>query len=322
MVLKSLLAVAFGLALAGAAPPPPAQSSGGLELVDLTDDFARIYDRDATLSDAERVARFKAEFATRLPGFYDHERLETSAAKYDERVLKALNDYPKQRAEIDRVSREFGSLLAPAQRTFEAEFGPMTGYPPVYLVDSFGEFDGGTRSLPEGTRLLFGADVIAQLYKSTPIQPFFHHELFHLMHHRTFDECEQLWCALWTEGLAVYVASRLNPGAGDDALLLTFPAPIRPAVDARKAKAVCTVLQRLGSTAAKDYAPLFMGGGGPAPASGLPRRFGYYVGLLVAEDLGRTRSLQQLAALTNEEAKPLVEQSLRAMVSAPCPQSS
>jgi hypothetical protein len=30
------------------------------------------------------------------------------------------------------------------------------GYPPVYLVHSFGEFDGGTRSLPQGTRLMFG----------------------------------------------------------------------------------------------------------------------------------------------------------------------
>ena len=55
-----------------------------------------------------------------------------------------------------------------------------------------------------------------------------------------------------------------------------------------------------------------MGGGEPLSAN-LPVRFGYYVGLLVAQDLGRTRSLQQLAALKPAEARPLVEQSLRGM---------
>jgi hypothetical protein len=44
-----------------------------------------------------------------------------------------------------------------------------------------------------------------------------------------------------------------------------------------------------------------------------PARFGYYVGYLVAKDLGRTRSLRQLAALRNEEVKTLVMASLDRM---------
>jgi hypothetical protein len=285
---------------------------GTLQLIDLTDDFARIYDRDSTLPDAQRVARFKLEFATLLPGFYDEERLEVSAEKYDAHLLRHLRGFSEKRPGVERVARDFASLLEPAQQSFEKEFGPMTGYPPIYLVYSMNEFDGGTRDLPEGTRLLFGADVIDRIYKTVPIQPFFHHELFHLMHNRTFKECDQVWCAVWTEGLATYVAAKLNPGIDDTGLLLTSPRPLRPAVEANKAEAVCAVVARLGSTSNDDYKPLFMGGNeGLSPR--LPPRFGYYVGYLVAQDLGRTRTLKELAALGHSEARPLIEQSLRGM---------
>jgi hypothetical protein len=192
----------------------------------------------------------------------------------------------------------------------------MRGYPPIYLVDSFGEFDGGTRDLPEGNRLLFGADMIDELYKGKPIKPFIEHELFHLMHHRTFPECDPVWCNLWEEGLATYVASTLNPGASDQALGLTIPEPLRPAVEAHKQEAICAVRARLESKDPKDYGPLFMGGGAPLSPN-LPRRFGYYVGLLVVSDIGQHRTLKQLAALTPDEAHALVKQSLEHMAACP-----
>ncbi len=305
-MLGRLLAAGLALLALGCASVPQ-QRSSSLELVDLTDEFARIHDRDAALPDAARAARFRAEFATILPGFYDAARVGAPPEKYDEYLIKALKDYPEQRAAIERASREFAALLAPAERSFEAEFGPLTGYPPVYLVHSLGEFDGGTRDLPQGSRLMFGADVIARLYQATPIQPFFHHELFHLMHGRTFTGCEGLWCGLWTEGLAVHVAAQLNPGASDAALLLHLPVPLRPAVERDRAFAVCAVAERLDSSKGEDWKGLFSNG---QIDPKLPGRFGYYVGYLVAQDLGRTRSLKQLAALSPAELRPLMDQAL------------
>jgi hypothetical protein len=49
----------------------------------------------------------------------------------------------------------------------------------------------------------------------------------------------------------------------------------------------------------------------------LPRRFGYYVGLLVVSDAGRARTLKQLAALTPDQAHQLVVESLDSMASCP-----
>ena len=307
--MRKLLAAFAGFWIASAAC---AQHGGdGLDLVDYTDDFARIYDRDSALPDAERVKRLKDEFSTLLPGFYSHERIDAPLAKYDEFLLKAIKRFPERRAGIARVSREFRGLLGPAQLSFEAEFGAMAGFPPVLLVHSLGEFDGGTRSLPGGTRLMFGADMIDEIYKTTPVQPFFHHELFHLLHHRTFS-CDPIWCSLWTEGLATYVAAQLNPGASDAALLLTWPEPLRPAVEANRHDAICYVRARLNSEQSKDYSALFSNGKLEA-GTPLPSRFGYYVGFLVAQDLGRNRSLKQLAALTPDQARPLIAASLERM---------
>jgi hypothetical protein len=261
------------------------------------------------LPDAERVAKFKAELAPALPGFYDAARFAPAdPARFDARLLRALNGFPDRRAAIAEVSRRFSGMFQPALKSFEARFGPMTGYPPIYLVHSLGEFDGGTRDLPGGSRLLFGADIIARIHANHDIQPFFHHELFHLYHQRYFKSCEVVWCSLWTEGLAVYVAAELNPRATDEELLLTIPEPIRPAVEKDRAAAVCAVARRLDSNEQKDMEALFSSGR-LSPA--LPPRFGYYVGFLVAQDLGKTRSLQQLAHLDREHARPLVEAALK-----------
>lgn len=293
----------------------PAADAGTLRLIDLTDDFARAWDRTAELPDAERVTAFKATFAKLLPGFYDHERMGLATSeRYDAHLLAALKAYPEKRAGISQTSDRFAALFAPALASFEKQFGPMTGYPPIYLVHSLNEFDGGTRDLPEGNRLLFGADVIHKNYQAISAQPFFHHELFHLMHGRTFPECAPVWCALWTEGLAVYVATKLNPQATDDELLLNWPQPLRAAVDADRAAAVCDMRKRLGSTEPKDYRVLFSNG---KSEGGLPSRYGYYLGYLVAAEAGRGRSLDELAALKAPEVQPIVEATLADMAACP-----
>lgn len=318
MRLLALIGMAF--VLMGAAPPAHqhSASSGGLKFVDLIPAFDRIWNETRDLPDDKRVEAFEAKFAKVLPGFYSAERTKDyqTPEQHHNQVLRGLKQYPEKRAGILRVSRQFESLVAPARKQFESVFGPMRGYPPIYLVDSFGEFDGGTRDLPEGNRLMFGADMIDFLYKGKPIKPFIEHELFHLMHHRTFPECDPVWCNLWEEGLATYVASTLNPGASDEALGLTIPAPLRPAVEAHKQEAICAVRDRLESKDPKDYGPLFMGGGQPLSPN-LPRRFAYYVGLLVVADAGKTRTLKQLAALTPGEAHEVVTETLERMATCP-----
>ena len=302
------LLAAAALITAGCATAPDEDRRGSqpLEIVDLVDDFAAFEANSRGLADDARVAAFKAHFAPILPGFYSSERVRF--AGYDALIVKALNGWPDDRGRIEGVRDRFAAALAPAQASFEKAFGPLSGYPPIVLVHSLGEFDGGMRSLPGGGRLMFGPDVIARVHGDRDIRPFFHHELFHLMHARSFDDCGALWCTLWTEGLATYVSHRLNPTATDAQLLLTEPVPLRAAVDKDRTAALCPILARLDSKAEDDIRPLFMG---RAASAQLPPRAGYFVGYLVAEEIGRARSLKTLATMPAAQLRPLIEASLR-----------
>jgi len=177
----------------------------------------------------------------------------------------------------------------------------------VWLVHSLGEMDGGTRTIRGRNVGVFGADVIARIHDEKTIGPFLDHELFHFHHARFFPDCDKLWCSLWQEGLAVYVAAKLNPGVDDRGLLLTIPRPIRPDVDAKLDAAMCGVRAKLDSTAKDDIGGLFTGDGPSAP---WPPRYGYYVGYLLAAKLGEGRSLAQLAHMRPKAVRPLLEQVL------------
>jgi hypothetical protein len=306
MLLRLFAALAATLAIAG--PAHAAEPKGALELVDLTPVFSNAWDATAGLPDAERAAAFRARVAQSHPGFYPRE--PTASARYDERLLRGLKAYPEARPGIEGVSRNFDAMFRPAVASFEARFGPMRGYAPVYLLHSLGEFDGGTREIGGRTLLLFGADMIVRYHAGEDLQPFFHHELFHILHQRAFKECAQAWCGVWTEGLAVYVAASLSPKATDSELLLTQPEPIRAAVERDRKAAVCAVVARLDSTAEADQEALFSF---KRLSPELPPRFGYYVGYLAAAEAGKHHSLQELAKLDNVAVRPLLERSLRSL---------
>ena len=306
-MIRPLLSVVAALALMGAAPAPR------LQVTDLVGEFDKVLDRTASKPPAEQAQAVRQHFARLLPGFYDPKRLGAPEAAYNTRLEAEIVRYRKQnRTKAAAVRQRFNRMIEPAVAHFERTFGPLPTDRPVYLVISLGEFDGATRSLPGlGDVLLFGADAIAEYHGDSDARAFVQHELFHLYHGKRFTGCEQAWCSLWQEGLATHVAASLNPKASDSDLLLTIPEPIRPALAKHRTEAVCAVLQRLDTT---DHNGALFSSRRLSP--NLPPRFGYLVGAWVAEDLGRTHSLQQLAKLDGPPLRTMIEQSLRRM--APC----
>jgi len=285
----------------------PAAAAQQLPLVDLTDEFAAFYDRSEGQATQALAEALKAYFAPLIPGFYSSERV--TFTDYDVLIGKALASYPEQRAGIADVSRRFSSMLEPARQSFEAAVGPLGEINTIYLVHSLGEMDGGTRGLGGKEHLIFGADMIAKLHGEHNIQPFFHHELFHVYHGQRFDDCGKVWCGLWSEGLATAVAAKLNPGATDAELLLVQPEPMRPVFDAHRKEAVCTVAAKL---------DMDIGGSGlffgrARPSENLPPRIGYYVGYMIAAKAAEARSLNELAEMQGREVRPLIEAALRGM---------
>lgn len=279
-----------------------------LELVDLTDEFAAYADISSGQPIEDRVNAFNRIFPHILPGFY------VADEQNNARIASALETWSERQAGIAEVSTRFAGMFAPALLSFEAALGPVAEPQSIYLVHSLGQMDGGTRPTSEGFRLVFGADQIAQNHLSHDIQPFFHHELFHLFHSVKAFECRFIGCALWTEGLATYAAATLNPDATDAELLLTFPRPIRAEADAHFSEAVCTIHSRLNSGNIEDYRAMF---GSSEFNDRLPPRFGYYIGMRVAEELARETSLLELSRLSLEDALPLIDAAMQRMGSCP-----
>jgi hypothetical protein len=304
-VLLGLL-LAFSIASRGDAVP-------AFRLVDLTGEFIRFYDGTRAMPVDDRVAAFKTRFRSLFPGFYAPERLASdgiTGARYDGLIRDGLRRFPEYRARFERISAGFRRMLAPALAHFVRVFPDLRPIGDIYLLHTMGEMDGGTRTVEGRQLLVFGADVMARVHDFEDERPFFEHELFHVYHAQFFTGCAGMWCNLWREGMATYVAKSLNPDASDDQLLLTHPQPQRPFVDGHLAQTVCTIRAGLDGSSA----PYFSGG---QTASGLPPRVGYYVGYLVVQRLARDYSVQHLAHLNATQARPLVEAALSDLANCP-----
>ena len=304
--LAALLLLLGSVATASAAEHDPAY-----EFIDLTDDFARFFDSTQSLAEADRIAAFRKDFVPLFPQFYGPERFtDVPADRYDARIARALARFPSIRGNYTRTAAAFQDMLRPALTTFRNALPGLKSLPTIYLVHSLGEMDGGTRTLDDKLYLIFGADVMASMHRFSDEQPFLHHELFHVYHQQYFAECPQVWCALWTEGLAVYAAKQLNPQADDAQLLLTQPEPIRPQVDKHLRESVCAVASRLDSDRAEDIDALFSF---RRLDERVPPRAGYYIGMLVAQQAGTRQSLSELAQLDATAVRRTVQQSLDAL---------
>ncbi len=288
----------------------PDETSPPYTLVDITGEYTRIYDQTAEMPEDRRIARVQSGLHEAFPGFYDTARMNSigvSTDRYYAWIAASFENFPDIREAYDRTASEFTDMLEPAYASFVQTFPDLEPIGDIYILHSLGEMDGGTRYIDERVMLVFGADRMA----TSPIADwtaFFHHELFHVYHfQQSFRGCPQMWCFLWIEGLATHVAATLNPDADDTELLLDWPEPIRDEVDANLDEAVCAVVERLNSQAPEDHRALFSN---YRLNERLPPRFGYYVGKLAAREAARDMPVQDLAKLTEDEARPVVERAL------------
>lgn len=327
--MRRMWAAALGALLTSCASPlatdrePQAQLLGpaplpAYRLIDLSDDYATYFDRTAGLDEAARVAAFNREVAPLFSAFYRPGRpgAPDTQARFDARIARSLKAFPTDRPAYEIAAANFRGGLDDAVVRFEDAFPDAGHLGDIYLVHSLGEMDGGMRDLDGRRYLIFGAEMIARYHPPGQEEPFFSHELFHRYHSRWFSDCEQLWCGVWAEGLAVLAAEHLHPGASDEALLLATPEPLRAPVDADRSAAVCAIVSRLDSTNARDQAAILSAGDGRLSPR-LPPRFGYYVGYLAAREAARARPLAELARLSPQDARQTLAAGLAALAACP-----
>ncbi|MEH3099743.1 hypothetical protein [Sphingomonas adhaesiva] len=287
------LATAGGLS--AKVPHPP-------RYVDLATPFETTVTETVGQTEAMRIATIRARMNALLPGIYP------DGAGTDKRIASAVRQFPADRPGYDRVIAAFPMALNGAIGRFRQVFPDFAAPLPIYLYHSLGQRDGGSDYLQLGKRhvMLFGADMIAKYHSDDSFEPFLIHEIFHLEHARHFADCDQLWCTVWQEGLAVNATATMMPHATDHQLLLDIPTPVRAPMEARWTDALCFVAAHFDDTdSAATASALQMGG---KPPDGLPDRFGYYVGFRLAQATGL--KITQLSRLGNMDARTVARDGL------------
>ena len=294
-------------AVLGGAPPAACATT------DLMPGFWAYWERAKSLGVAEQFRLFEEMVQTPNAAVYEG-AFHGAPKPPSEFVPKTLAQVPELETRMRKLSGKLAADLPSELDAFRKSFPKFRCSVPVYFLFSGGAFDGATRDVSGKTALLFGLDVIARLNEE--LSPLVVHELFHVYHDEVVPEDPgTIAWGLWQEGLATYVSRKLNLNVAEqDVCCLPKIDPVKDELPRISAE----LLDNLDSKDRKIYARYFLGG----QDLDVPARSGYYVGYRIAEEAGRTRTLEELAELTPGEVRALEDETLRRFAASPPTSSS
>jgi len=285
----------FLLAIALSAAPGPTPAAGsGCRTTDLMPAFWSFWEKARGQAPAEQYRLF--EEIVRSPNRAVYEGvLHGSTKPPSELIQRALEGVPPIEASMRQLSGRLAADLPGELAAFRKSFPRFQCSTPVYFLYSAGAFDGATRDVNGKSALMFGLDVIARLKEE--LSPLLAHELFHVYHEEAVaEDPDTFGWALWAEGLATYVSRRLNPELPEQQICC-----MPQIADAAVPRLAGEALRLLDSEKREDYARFFLGGA----ELDIPSRSGYVLGYRIATEAGKTRTLEELAALSPAQVRAL-----------------
>lgn len=313
-------AAGFALVAALAFHPTPA-SADVCHYENLMPEFFAFRARTKDLAPEARAGKFMTEFAAKHPAFYGDKDVFKSPDDVKKASLRLLDPAhpeafpgfpPLTDERLRAVANTVESDFAGAQTEFLKSFPDFRCEEQVAFGPSFLHFDGHDYKDGHGqAHMLFGVDAIAALHGPEDMPAFYAHELFHIYHRQVMGKAappdDLVWWSLWEEGLATYVSQRLNPKL-DAQHVLWFPRDMvqrmqAPGVTVRAAQLLLGDFDKAGGTNWFDT---------KQGTDGMPPRAGYYMGYLLARELGKDHPLAWLAHLPPDQVKQHAHEFLEA----------
>lgn len=275
--------------------------------VNIMDDFWRFWEKAEKLEPLEQAKMMRTmvidphkQVFKDFTGDYTDEQY----AQY----MKLIKPYIP---EMKKISLKLSDELPKHEAEFRKTFPDMKWEGTVVFFINFGATDSGTGSSQGRQHLVFGVDSIASTYPpGANLSVLFAHELFHLYHQQFGDPGPPknrskgeipLYSLIWGEGLATYISMRLNPNATTPEIFLNSPV----AADSEKIlpRLLKEVRENFDSGAEEVWGPFMAAENN---SKGIPPRAGYYIGYLIAKELGKKMSMRQLAILKGDDLKKRV----------------
>lgn len=224
------------------------------------------------------------------------------------------------------VDSIFPQRFEAAWTDFARTFTDLRDNVTVYLIPAPSSAVGGAvRPFGAEDVMIFGAaDVVTQMEAPSGFNTSVEHELTHLYQAHVNPEIRdvtadlfmntgatqaaRLYQVMWLEGFATWVSSKLNPAAADKEILRsqTISAEVR----ARWPALRDAILTHLDSTGQSDINAFVFSG---SRAMDIPPRTGYYVGMRVADALGKRYTYAELTRLSGPVLRREFEVALRAL---------
>lgn len=251
-----------------------------------------------------QLEAFKREVIPVFPQFYNYKinKWKAQDKDPDQEMKRFLSEFPKIEKRFNEKADQISQEIEEALKSFQVVFDDFNTDFDIYVVHSFGEMDGGIRELEGKSTFIFGIDGILKYHTAASDVPFFHHELFHVYHFQNFQPGENIWSALWGEGLATYVSKVLNPAANFEDIMLDIPKGVVRETQEKLPELKPMLKGILESESGEEYAKWFLI---DPELTFVPKRAGYYFGYLIAEKIHGARTLKELARLNG--ASLLVE---------------
>jgi hypothetical protein len=270
------------------------------KVINLADDFYSVYQSSKNLSSEKRAELFSQHFTSQFDLFYSNKNF-----------IKSIENF----SEIEEVYLLKNKLLSKnlngSMESFITTFADFKSETPIYILHSLGRFNGATRDLNGKSYLMFGVDQMAKYHDWENDTPFFHHELFHVYHENFFQCNDELWCSLWTEGLATYVSHQLNSSASNDELMLNIPENMIKNVRSRLLYSLTDLKAKFYSKEPEIYSSFF---NFRNDETSLPYRRGYYFGYILAQGIGKNHSIEELAKMDKKTVELLLLKELGSLI--------
>lgn len=286
------------------------ESSEGPRVHNFAPAFLEFWDKVESKSPDEQLAALKKDLFPNFPQFYEYkiEKWKKGGKNPDEELKKQLSEFPKIKAEFIRKTNEITSNLDSTLESFIAAVPGLDRNFDVYITHSFGDMDGGTRKIGDKVYFILGIEGMVKYHRGFSSEiPFFHHELFHVYHGQYLPEEQVMWIALWAEGLATYASEKLNPKASMKDMMLDLPEGMVKRIDGDLNYHWKDLKSKMTSKKDDDYETYFLMS---SKGKRITTRAGYYLGYLLAKDLGKTKSLPELAQMNPKEILPMLEKKM------------
>jgi hypothetical protein len=304
---------------ASASPATPAKAANGTQsdwrIVNVMPTWWAYWAKAQHKPRADQIALFQSDVVAKHPKLFVQTvvgRDPTKPFDLEAQISTFLDGVAPLVTTMQQLSNSIERELPTHRQSFMEAFPDFRWDGSVYFTISLDAFDGAVRNIDDKSQLLFGVDKIARLNGSdADLAPLFHHELFHILHLVTsnpFDPTKdnRMYQALWGEGLAVHVAKTLNPSATPSQLVLN-DAMIEQGTR-QLPQLAKEMLDNIDSQDETFYRDWFRGSG---QRKDIPNRVGYFLGLRVAQLMGKTRNLQQLAQMKDPQLRNEIAAALR-----------